>query len=199
MPERLFDDDARPTLRLLLLAFLRQPGAGEQLGDGAVEAGLCRQVEDAVAGHATLAPNLVEPLLEALVPVELRELRLAVVQALRKCLPEGGYDRALARETVDRVERLRAKLVVSKRPARDADNRELRRQGVLQGEIVERRQQLAVREVASGAEDDHDARINRARGAHPCAQRIRLYRGRFYHTCLIPASSPGWVRQYGSQ
>jgi hypothetical protein len=90
------------------------------------------------------------------------------------------------REALDRAARDLAEGIVGLVSARDADELEVLGQRALVGEVVERREQLAVRQIAGGAEDDDCRGIDRQaletfgqrivrrdvverRGAHPPA------------------------------
>ena len=66
-----------------------------------------------------------------------------------------------AREPLDRLARDRPEVLVGLLAARDADQLEALGQRPLVREVVERRQQLAVREVAGAAEDHEDGRMDR--------------------------------------
>src|SRR6266568_7566567 len=71
------------------------------------------------------------------------------------------------------------------------------------GERVERREELALREVAGGAEDDEDAVVRRTPHLEPCEQGIFLrdrhgYRGScpaFACSTALTAWPPNWLRR----
>ena len=58
-----------------------------------------------------------------------------------------------------------ARVFVAHGAAAETDDGEIRREQLLAGEVVERRDELAAGQVAGEAEDDHDARVGHARGA----------------------------------
>src|SRR5262249_26785447 len=82
------------------------------------------------------------------------EVGLAVVDALAQPAPV-LLRHLVGRELLDVVVELLAIAVVVHRGAREADDRELLRQQPLALEVVERRDELALGQVAAGAED-HD-------------------------------------------
>ena len=84
-----------------------------------------------------------------------------VEAAIRECRPDGIFH-------------LAAKIVVTHLAARRADDGELLRQEPAEGERVQRREQLPLRQVAGGAEDDEDARIRRAPKLQSFEQRVLL-------------------------
>ena len=135
-----------------------------------------REVEDDVALRAALAIGLRQPALQLGVRLGIVEGAADVEDAARERLEDGVVDRLRARVRLERLAHLLAiALVAAVVAARDADQRERGRQHVAQRQVVERRQQLAVREVARRAEDDERARAGHARHAHAVAQRVRAH------------------------
>ena len=82
--------------------------------------------------------------------------------------------RAAAREALDRLTRHLPEVVVLLLATGDADQLEPLRQGALVGEVVQGRQQLAVREVAGGAEDNQRGRAD-GEPLEPFDQRVILF------------------------
>src|SRR5262249_43849912 len=68
-------------------------------------------------------------------------------------LPRGRVDRT-SRELLDAVPCKRTEGLVGHRPAADADDADARRQQAVDVQVVERWQQLPVREIAGAAEND---------------------------------------------
>ena len=135
-----------------------------------------REVVDDVALRAALAVGLRQPALQLGVGLGIVERAADVEDPARERLEDGVVDRLRARVGLERLAHLLAvPLVAAVVAARHADQRERRRQHVAQRQVVERRQQLAVREVARGAEDHERARARHARHAHAVAQRVRAH------------------------
>src|SRR2546423_374604 len=96
----------------------------------------------------------------------------------------------------------RAEVVVRLFRARCADDGEVLRQQAAERKRVERREELPLRQVAGGAEDDHRARVRRAPDLEPLEEGIVLERRRCHRhrgsgpafpgsTALI-ACPPNW-------
>jgi hypothetical protein len=92
----------------------------------------------------------------------------------------------------DRRLELLAVGLVGQRLARGSDHRERGGQEPLQGKVVERRDELARREVTGAAEDDDRRRLRRPREPKPFAQRVRDGRQRPYS--FLTACPPNWLR-----
>ena len=80
-----------------------------------------------------------------------------VEEALGESLPDIGVEGGVFGELLDGIEHLLAELVVGEGRARDAHDGETGRQAPVVGQTIERGQELALGEVAIGAEDDHHA------------------------------------------
>src|SRR5262249_38366785 len=65
----------------------------------------------------------------------------------------------LSRKFIDRFECLLTKHFIGVRTSSKAHHREASRQGMLQRQVIERGEQLAVRQVTGCTENDHDARL----------------------------------------
>ncbi len=154
VPERLLDDEAREAA----LVLRDHAGGREVVVDRPEHARRDRAVVDAVAARAVGAIELFELLAEAHEVRGVLELARHVVQAAREVGPHHVVDRLAARELADGLAHARAKLLFADVGQREADDRHARRQEARDGEVVERRDQLAARQVARGAEDDEDAR-----------------------------------------
>ena len=119
-----------------------------------------REVEDAVEDDPGLLVELVELVLEALVDAGVVERARDVAHALEQRVEH--LSSGLRREyLLDRLARHPAEVVVRDVRARHPDQVEALGQRALVREVVERRQQLAVGEVARGAEDHQRRRVDR--------------------------------------
>ena len=109
------------------------------------------------------------------VGVRLRVLEGAgdVADAALEVLPERRVDGLAARERADALLHLGAERVVRLLAARDADHGEAARQRAADGEVVERRHQLAARQVAGRAEDDDSTSVARTIFDEPTTEGIR--------------------------
>ena len=87
-------------------------------------------------------------------------------------VPHCGIDRLEARKLRDGVAQLGAELIVRFRAARKADNGERLRKLAFVGEVIERRDELAVGEVAGSPEDDQRTRFRCLPGADAFAKWI---------------------------
>jgi hypothetical protein len=137
-----------------------------------VEARRDRQVEQAIAAGAALAIDLIEQVRELLVVVGVADVRRQVIEPLRERAPDLVVDLLLLGELGDRLLHLVAEFVVRLRRARLADDRELGGHEPLLHQPVERRDELALRQIAGGAEDDDGARTGGAFETDTFAQRI---------------------------
>ena len=164
--EGLLDDDARPGPRAAGEARRAQVGH-----DVLVGAGRRGEVEEPVAAAAGGGVDLVQPLGEAGVGGGVAEVALLVVDAGGEVVPEGRLDR-VARVLRDGGAHLRAEVGVRVRPPREAHDARLRRQQAGAPQVVEGGQDLAMGEVAGGAEDDHDGRVGDPLEARADAQRV---------------------------
>src|SRR3954454_7690372 len=153
--ERLLDDDAR--LGPLALA---HPGLPQLLGDRLEELRRHRQVEDAVEDDPGLLVlgfgDLADLREDALVVERARHIARTGQQRI-----EHRFVGLPPRELLDRILGHLAELVIRPLGARAADQVEALWQGALVREVVDRRQQLALRKVAGRAEYDERGRVDR--------------------------------------
>ena len=150
--ERLLDD--QPGEALGVVRLLGQAGAAEVLGDDREELGGGGEVEEAVAARPQLGVEVLEVGAQAGVRVGVVEGDRDVAQAPREAVPDVLVDRD-ARVLLDRRPHALAELVVADVRAGRAHDRRLGRQQLLGGQAVEGREQLALGQIAGGAED-HD-------------------------------------------
>ena len=161
--ERLLDDQARPAFGLATLADLLDDHRHRLRRD-------C-EVVDAVAARAALGVELVHALQELVVLAAVREIDRHVVRRLGQPVPDVLVE-VVAAELAHRVLHLVAELVVRPLGAGCADDREVLRQELAHRECVQRGEDLAVRQVAGGAEDDQHARLRRPSMPKPLEQRV---------------------------
>ena len=183
--ERLLDDHARPALGRAALAHLDDDRLDRRGRHG--------QVVDAVGGRAELLVELVQALHDVLLAALVGEVGRHVADRLGELVPDVLAE-LVARVVLDRLLHLLPELLVAHLGARNADDAELRRQQVAERERVERREELALRQVAGGAEDRQRARLRRAPSAQPLLERVRrLDFLRDAHS-LFTAWPPNWLR-----
>ena len=144
-----------------------QAGPAEVLDDGAVHRRRNREVEQHALVAVDLAQLVLDPLIERLVV----DLAGDVVQPAGERLGDLVAARR-ADELLQAVAELGPELVIAHRRPRHADDRELRRQPAALRQPVDGRQQLALGEVAGGAEDDERGRTRRRFEAEAVVQGI---------------------------
>ena len=144
--------------------------------------GVCRRrrrhVEEAVTARAVCAIFLEQALAEALVAAHVREIAADVMQRPREALPDLIL-KGLTRELRDSILHRRAELLVAPVAAGESDDGEARRQQPLAREVVQRRHELARRQVAGRAEHDERTGVGRARQAKAGAERVECSGGHF--------------------
>ncbi len=160
--ERLLEHHPREGAAAALAARGRdEPGCPQTFDDGAELARWDGQIKEAIFARAALDVGAFE--LRAERRVGRRVLRRAadVAQASLEVGPRPLVDGLAAREGGYGGTHLRAKCLVRLVAPRDPDHGEAPRQGSAPRQVVERRHQLAARQVTRGAEDDHSARVSR--------------------------------------
>ena len=165
--ERLLDDDAGPALALAPLADLAHHHRERLRRHGEV-------VEPVAAGPARLV-ELVQHLSHAVLAAVVGEVGRDVAHARSERLEHVGAER-VAGELLHRLPHRSDELARRLLAARDADDGEPLRQEPAEGERVERRQQLALRQVARRAEHDERAGIRLAPDAQALRKRVRRLR-----------------------
>ena len=150
------------------------------------------EVVDAIAGKPALVLDDVEPRSKRRERLRIVERRGDEVERVGE-RPPHGFVRRPPREMRDAILREVAIGLVGHVAATDADHREARRQQAVDVQVVERGQELAVREIAAAAEDHQRDRLRgdrrRHAGAEPGEDRIvrRAHGGAARHalTCLL--------------
>ena len=154
--EGLLDDDARPGLAALLVDERR----GRQvLDDDGEELGGDGKIEHAVAGQVPLALDALDGLLERLEGLELVGVAGVIVELADQRIVRRDLLAAVLQRLAERLAHGIAVRLVAHRRARESDHREVFRQVPRLLEMEQRGDQLALREIAGGAEDHQRERI----------------------------------------
>ncbi len=122
-----------------------------------------REIKQPVAARAAFLVDLVQPFGQTFETGLVGEIALMIKNRLREVLPDFIAHR-LTRELFDRFFHFLAKIVIGLRATRETDDCDGRRQFAIGGEIVERRKQLAMSEIAGCAEDHDAARLRHGAG-----------------------------------
>jgi hypothetical protein len=181
--ERLLDHHPHLGLGVTVEAVL-----AELPDDHREERGCGGQVEEPVERDAGFLVELLELLVEPLVDGVVVEGARHVADLLEQLLEHLRVGLA-ARVLLDRLARHRAVVVVRDVRARHSDQVEALRQRPLMGQVVDRRQQLAVGEVPRAAEDDHRRRVDRE-PLQSLDERVLLLDDRHRATPRVAASAP---------
>src|SRR5262249_3360954 len=147
--ERLLDDDAGPRS---VARGLDQAGLAERRPDRAERLGRRRQVEDDVALGTVPRGDLVQGAAQLVDVTPAVERAASIVRGALQALEERPVDGRRA-ELVHRLRQTLAHGLVGERLRAEGDDREVLVEEPVPGEVVERREKLAVREVAAAAED----------------------------------------------
>ncbi len=150
-----------------------QPGRLELLEQGGKGAGRRGEVVEPVALRGAGLVQLLELRAQPREGVGIVEGAGDVAHAGGEILPHLGVHRLLPRELAHRLAHVARELVVGVGALGDADDAEGGRQVRAEREVVERRNELAVGEVAARAEDDHRTGLGRRLDAEPRAERVR--------------------------
>src|SRR2546428_10159161 len=108
MPERFFDDNARPAFAVLI-----QANHTEVMNNFRILAGWSRKIKDAITRGAALLIDGVQQRDEFLIAFYFMKVGLQVTNTRCKAFPYLWIDRFLARILIDGFERLLAELVVA--------------------------------------------------------------------------------------
>ncbi len=178
--KRLLDDQAMTCA----IGAAGQPGGGEVLRGLAEVLGRGRQVEEVILADLGALRQHLQLLRQAFVGLDIVQFSLEVVDARRQLLPDGVIDRLRVGELQQRLAQILAELVVGLGATGESDDREIIRQEVILGQVIEGRNDLAVGEIARGPEDDRYGwrNLGRSSGNHRRARRIEVGDG---HTKLV--------------
>ena len=167
-PERLLDDDPPPPAVVLLVV---QPAAPELLDDLGKGRGLRRQVEQDVVPGRHLLVHRLEALGHRVEEIVVREVALDVGDPRQEVPLHVGLELDPAVD-VERAGDVLPERLVVERPPPDGEEGPVGRQEVGPPELGQRREDLAVREVAGRPEQDHDVRVRHALQAEALPQRV---------------------------
>jgi hypothetical protein len=159
--ERLLDDDPRPS------GVAPQPMLGDGFDDWFVSRWRSREVEEPVRVGAEREVELVERAPEVFVSGIVR--RRDEMEMLGEAAPDLLVEWLRSAVLRDRTVQLLAVLLVAQRLPPRSDDGERRREQPLVRKVVERRDELALREIARSAEDDDRRRLGDAREPEPLA------------------------------
>src|SRR6266436_4102500 len=152
MAERFFDDDTGP----LAVLFLGEAGLTELLHDGREKSRRNREVEKSIPSGAVFFIDVVDLLPQALERLGILKVALDVIDTLGEPGPNCGVDLG-GRIFGDFFRKSFAKTLRGEIVAGEADDGELFGEQIVGGEVAERGDELALSQVAGGAEDDHNA------------------------------------------
>ena len=183
-PKRLLDDDPPPTAAVNLVVQADPPELGDHLGEGR---GLGGQVEQTVAAGPVLLVDLIEARGQPVERPGVGEVALVVDDPGQELVARGR----LHRHPGIGLERLRdlcseGGVVVRSPP--DGDQHELVGQQVRPPQLVQRRDHLAMGQVAGRTEQDQTSRIGHPFQAETLAQRV-VELGRWRSSLPCPAQA----------
>ena len=173
-PERLLDDDPPPAAARSLVV---EAGAPEPADDLDERRRLGREVEQPVPARAALGVDRVEPGGEALGHRLVVEVAAVVADVLGEGRPRVAVERLDARVLRDGLAQLRGVRLVVVRAPTHGDERELLREQVGPPQLEERRDDLAMREVAGRAEQDEGGRVRHPVEPEALPERVRRAAG----------------------
>ena len=161
--ERLLDDQSG-TLLALRLALARKAGGAEMLGDAPVQGRRDCQIEDVTARDAVAGLQFGEPVLEALVQSGIVVIAAEVIESLdeRSRRVVGDALGILAKGFAGHLTELFVRIL----RASAAQKTEMLAQQAALLNLGETGQELAMRQIAGGAEDDHRRGSGSGLGTH---------------------------------
>jgi len=148
--------DHHPTPVAVLL--LHQSSTGKLLHDGPKVARSSGQVVQEVLVRRVVLVNFGEEVFQLGIKLGVAEVPRKIVEAGNEPLPEFVVD-AIPAVSLDVVKDSLAEVIVRHLGARHTHHGKLAGKQSRPGQVVERRNQHASRQIAGGAEDDHDAGI----------------------------------------
>ncbi len=163
--ERLLDDQPHPSLLVSPLSDLRHSRRERLRRHG--------EVVEAVAGSAMLGVDLLQCVTDGVLPIRVVEVGADVSHPARKRRPDVLSERVACVLLDGLLHRGRELGRCLLRP-RDTDDGESLGQELAVRESVERREELALRQVAGGTEDHDRARLGPAPDVEALEKRVRL-------------------------
>ena len=157
--ERLFDDYAHPAS----FARLVQAGSFQVLENWFELVRACRKIKKAIAARAVSFIDFIEAFDQLLVTGLVAKLALVIKNRLPKRLPNFVAHR-LARKLARRFFEIAAEFLVTFFSTREPDNRHRRRQLPIGRNVIKRRDEFAMGEIARGTEDHNAARLRHSAG-----------------------------------
>ena len=169
VPERLLDDDPPPAAVVMLVIEADPSELADDLGELDRLGG---EIEQAVAAGPVLLVELVEVGREGVEGLGIGEIEVLVEDPLGERVPGVLVEREDPAVLLERLADLAPERLVVVRPPADRHEQELVRQQVVPPQLVERRHDLAMGEVAGRPEQHEDRRIGDALEAKPLAQDV---------------------------
>ena len=124
----------------------------------------CGKIKKAIAARAVSLIDFIETFYKRLVTAFVAELALVIKNRLRKCLPNFVAHR-LAGKFARRFFEIAPEFLITFFATRESDNRHRRRQLAVGRDVIERRDEFAMGEIACRAEDHDTAWLrHRTRG-----------------------------------
>src|SRR5215470_11468788 len=160
MAERFFHNYAAPMIVLLG----KEPTLPQLLNDDPEIFGGGGKIEKEIRVGVVFFVDFLQRILQAGVRVGIFEIALNVVHTPGEPFPQLRIDRA-GSELVYVLRHAVAELLVRHGGTSYADDRELAREQLFAGQIVERRNKFAAGKIAGRAEDDHNVRVARTADA----------------------------------
>ena len=155
--ERLFDDHAA-----LAAVFVGQAGAAKLLDGGLVELRRSGQVVNPRAAGRLF--DVIQQFGERDEIFGTADIAGMIVDVLRKLVPQAGVEIA-ADVAGDSLRQIAAPGIVRERGSREADDSRFLRQPTLAKQVIQRGHQLAMRQIAGGAENDESVgHVRRGKG-----------------------------------
>src|SRR5438876_9731344 len=149
-----FDDHACPASFLGLV----QAGGLEMFQDRLELVGRDRKIKEPVAACAAFLVDLVQAFCQALETGFVAEVALMIKNRLAEVFPD-FVAHSLARKFPYRLFHFAPEVGVTFFATGESDHGDSRRQLAIGGEIVKRRQEIPMSQIASSSKDDHAARL----------------------------------------
>src|SRR6185437_11440103 len=163
MAKGFLNDDPRPAPAVVLFA-RRESTFGQVPHDVGIETGRNGEIEQPAAAARIPSLNGGQLFLHPAIRAAVTQITANVAHALQELRPAGGNGLHALVARRDRLVHVRAKGVIAHGASAHSDYREARVEQLVVRQIGDGRHELAVREIAARAEDDHGARPRAAYG-----------------------------------